>query len=196
MDRTATRARIVGTRWRARAMTSAPGCAAPGLGRLPTSRRSFAPTGRAPIAPRTSWCTTRLRPRISPRRVSSPPYALSTASTLPDLSAPGCTASWSTGRSTGPERGPCGARWARARPSKESQPRSGEIPPPRSRTTSSQRSPRSRPTTAPSSSSATSSSTRPGEIARMLELPRGTVNSRLRRGLDALQDVVGRPEER
>jgi RNA polymerase sigma-70 factor (ECF subfamily) len=28
----------------------------------------------------------------------------------------------------------------------------------------------------------------PGEIARMLELPRGTVNSRLRRGLDALAD--------
>jgi RNA polymerase sigma-70 factor, ECF subfamily len=32
----------------------------------------------------------------------------------------------------------------------------------------------------------------PGEIARMLGLPRGTVNSRLRRGLDALQ---GRIEE-
>jgi RNA polymerase sigma-70 factor, ECF subfamily len=30
----------------------------------------------------------------------------------------------------------------------------------------------------------------PGEIARMLELPRGTVNSRLRRGLDALQARV------
>jgi RNA polymerase sigma-70 factor (ECF subfamily) len=30
----------------------------------------------------------------------------------------------------------------------------------------------------------------PGEIARMLELPRGTVNSRLRRGLDALKGVV------
>jgi RNA polymerase sigma-70 factor, ECF subfamily len=30
----------------------------------------------------------------------------------------------------------------------------------------------------------------PGEIARMLELPRGTVNSRLRRGLDALQSLV------
>ena len=30
----------------------------------------------------------------------------------------------------------------------------------------------------------------PGEIARMLELPRGTVNSRLRRGLDALQGAV------
>ena len=36
----------------------------------------------------------------------------------------------------------------------------------------------------------------PGEIARMLELPRGTVNSRLRRGLDALQGVVGEEEER
>src|SRR5262245_9144695 len=32
----------------------------------------------------------------------------------------------------------------------------------------------------------------PGELARMLELPRGTVTSRLRRGLDALQDVVSR----
>jgi RNA polymerase sigma-70 factor (ECF subfamily) len=31
----------------------------------------------------------------------------------------------------------------------------------------------------------------PGEIARMLGLPRGTVNSRLRRGLDALQGRVG-----
>jgi RNA polymerase sigma-70 factor (ECF subfamily) len=27
----------------------------------------------------------------------------------------------------------------------------------------------------------------PGEIGRTLELPRGTVNSRLRRGLDALE---------
>jgi RNA polymerase sigma-70 factor (ECF subfamily) len=33
----------------------------------------------------------------------------------------------------------------------------------------------------------------PGEIARILDLPRGTVNSRLRRGLDALQGLV--PEE-
>jgi RNA polymerase sigma-70 factor (ECF subfamily) len=36
----------------------------------------------------------------------------------------------------------------------------------------------------------------PGEIARMLELPRGTVNSRLRRGLDALQGAVEPKEER
>jgi RNA polymerase sigma-70 factor, ECF subfamily len=32
----------------------------------------------------------------------------------------------------------------------------------------------------------------PGEIADLLELPRGTVNSRLRRGLDALQERVTR----
>jgi RNA polymerase sigma-70 factor, ECF subfamily len=31
----------------------------------------------------------------------------------------------------------------------------------------------------------------PGEIAAMLDLPRGTVNSRLRRGLDALQYELG-----
>ncbi len=31
----------------------------------------------------------------------------------------------------------------------------------------------------------------PGEIATMLELPRGTVNSRLRRGLDRLADELG-----
>jgi RNA polymerase sigma-70 factor, ECF subfamily len=30
----------------------------------------------------------------------------------------------------------------------------------------------------------------PGEIARLLELPRGTVNSRLRRGLDALAETL------
>jgi RNA polymerase sigma-70 factor, ECF subfamily len=34
----------------------------------------------------------------------------------------------------------------------------------------------------------------PGEIARMLDLPRGTVNSRLRRGLDALRGQVAEEE--
>jgi RNA polymerase sigma-70 factor, ECF subfamily len=32
----------------------------------------------------------------------------------------------------------------------------------------------------------------PGEIAELLELPRGTVNSRLRRGLDELAEHVER----
>jgi RNA polymerase sigma-70 factor (ECF subfamily) len=36
----------------------------------------------------------------------------------------------------------------------------------------------------------------PGEIARALELPRGTVNSRLRRGLDALGGRLDREQER
>ena len=31
----------------------------------------------------------------------------------------------------------------------------------------------------------------PGEISRMLELPRGTVNSRLRRALDHLSGLIG-----
>jgi RNA polymerase sigma-70 factor, ECF subfamily len=31
----------------------------------------------------------------------------------------------------------------------------------------------------------------PGEIAELLEVPRGTVNSRLRRGLDALRESIG-----
>jgi RNA polymerase sigma-70 factor (ECF subfamily) len=34
----------------------------------------------------------------------------------------------------------------------------------------------------------------PGEIARALDLPRGTVNSRLRRGLDALAELMGGAE--
>jgi RNA polymerase sigma-70 factor (ECF subfamily) len=35
----------------------------------------------------------------------------------------------------------------------------------------------------------------PGEIARLLEIPRGTVNSRLRRGLDQLAERLGEEEE-
>jgi RNA polymerase sigma-70 factor, ECF subfamily len=36
----------------------------------------------------------------------------------------------------------------------------------------------------------------PGEIARALDLPRGTVNSRLRRGLDAAQAMLAQEAER
>jgi RNA polymerase sigma-70 factor (ECF subfamily) len=36
----------------------------------------------------------------------------------------------------------------------------------------------------------------PGEIARALELPRGTVNSRLRRALDALEAAMRETEPR
>jgi RNA polymerase sigma-70 factor, ECF subfamily len=32
----------------------------------------------------------------------------------------------------------------------------------------------------------------PGEIAGLLDLPRGTVNSRLRRGLDRLEEILDR----
>lgn len=35
----------------------------------------------------------------------------------------------------------------------------------------------------------------PGEISRLLDLPRGTVNSRLRRGLDRLRSSISEPEE-
>ena len=35
----------------------------------------------------------------------------------------------------------------------------------------------------------------PGEIAELLELPRGTVNSRLRRGLDRLETVLREERE-
>ena len=49
---------------------------------------------------------------------------------------------------------------------------------------------RCRPSSAPSSSSATCSSTRRARSRAMLELPRGTVNSRLRRGLDRLRELL------
>jgi RNA polymerase sigma-70 factor (ECF subfamily) len=34
----------------------------------------------------------------------------------------------------------------------------------------------------------------PGEIAKLLDLPRGTVNSRLRRGLDRLEEIIDREQ--
>ena len=35
----------------------------------------------------------------------------------------------------------------------------------------------------------------PGEIADLLDLPRGTVNSRLRRGLDRLEEIIDRERD-
>ena len=107
--------RIVGTRWRARAVTSAPGCAAPRPGQPPISRRFSGPTGRAHTAPPTSSSTTPPAPRTWRRRRSWPPCAPSTASTARGPSGRGSTASSSTGRSTGRARDRCGARWAQAR---------------------------------------------------------------------------------
>ena len=61
-----------------------------------------------------------------------------------------------------------------------------------SATTSWPRSWSSRPSSARSSCCATSSSSRPARSRKLLGLPRGTVNSRLRRGLDALEGVIER----
>ena len=55
---------------------------------------------------------------------------------------------------------------------------------------SSRRSPRCRPSSARWSSFATCSTTRPARSRELLELPRGTVNSRLRRGLDAMRELL------
>ena len=143
-------ARIVGTRWRARAVTSVPGCAAPRLGRPPISRRSFALTGRAPTAPPILVAHDAAGAETSPRRPSSPQRAPSTASTAP---GPSVRAAQDRGQraTTGPGRAlrrEVGAGETIEAVAAEER----EHPPPRSRTTSSPRSPRSRPTTAPSSS--------------------------------------------
>ena len=118
----------------------------------------------------------RTRPRTSPRRRSSRPSACSTASTARARSRHGCTASSPTARSTGRAR-------STAAPGQVDGERRGPRSPQRSL---------GRP--APRRSAAWRRiSARvvvlryllehtPGEIAEMLDLPRGTVNSRLRRG--------------
>ena len=71
----------------------------------------------------------------------------------------------------------------------------GAEPPPEERRTaaasSRARSPGSPPSTGRPSSCATCSTTRRGRSPRMLDLPRGTVNSRLRRALDRLSGLLG-----
>ena len=111
---------------------------------------------------------------------------LCTASTGAVHLVPGCTESWSTGRSTGRGRVHCGARSA--------EPAESEAPPPRPDAWSDE---------VVAALAALDPGQRavvvlrhlleytPGEIADLLDLPRGTVNSRLRRALDRLADELG-----
>ena len=154
------------------------------------SRPSTGATGRGPTGPRTSSFTTRPRPRTSRRRRSWRRCGRSTASIAAARSAPGCTGSWSTGRSTGRAPARCARRprWSRSRRPSGAWP--GETREPE----------RSRPYSESVVAALASLSPEhravvvlrylleytPGEIAEALELPRGTVNSRLRRALDRL----------
>ena len=126
-------------------------------------------------------------PRTSRRRHSSPPCATSTASTVAARCARGCTGSSSTARSTGRGRASCAPRWSSATtlplrrlPSRTASAfaRIGELPPEHRAVVVLRY----------------VLEYTPGEIAELLDLPRGTVNSRLRRGLDRMKDVT--PEER
>ena len=120
-------------------------------------------------------------PRTSPRRRSSPRSGRSTASIAAVPSRRGCTGSSSTARSTGRGAGSLRAEVggdalaAEAAPERDADPGLLE------------------------SLAGLSPDHRavivlrylleytPGEIAKLLDLPRGTVNSRLRRGLDQLK---------
>ena len=146
------------------------------------STSSSAATGRPRTAPPGSWSTTRRPPRTSRRRRSCPRCARSTASTAAARSARGCTGSSSTARSTGRAPARCAPRPPPTRcPSRPRRPPRGELGDdvvaaladlgPEHRAVVVLRH---------------LLGYTPGEIATMLDLPRGTVNSRLRRALDAL----------
>ena len=154
------------------------------------SRSCSGCTGGAPTGPPTSSSTTPRPPRTSRRSRSSPPSAISTASTGGGRSARGCTASSSTAPSTTPAPGRCGPRpssspalaapaAAAGRPPEEALLAAIARLPPEQRAVIVLRH---------------LLEYTPGEIATMLELPRGTVNSRLRRGLDAMREVLVKPE--
>ena len=108
----------------------------------------------------------------------------------PAARARGCTGSSSTARSTSRGRAPLRRRSrveARARGRRRAG-RRHRLDDELARGARAAR----RPSSARSSSCGTCSSYTPGEIAELLELPRGTVNSRLRRGLDALGERLER----
>ena len=181
MDLTGRTARIVGSGWPTRLARSKPGFAKPGKARPRRSRPCSACTGRGPTAPRFSSSTTPPPPRTSPRRPSSPQSAASTASIADGRSARGCTGSSSIAQSTG--RGPAssGARraWRRPRRPDHAAELSDETLAALAALT-----PEHRAVIVLRYVLGYS----PGEIAGLLDLPRGTVNSRLRRGLDTLSE--------
>ena len=151
------------------------------------SRRSFACTGPGRTARPFSSSTTPPPPRTSRRSRFSPPSATSTTSTGAARSGRGCTGSSSTVRSTGRGRGSCAPRAscghrcrAGANPAARRahcSPHSRQLPPEHRAVIVLRH----------------LLEYTPGEIAELLGLPRGTVNSRLRRGLDSLKE---RCEER
>ena len=182
MDLPAWFRRTLGTRC-VRVVTSAPGSGARRPDRPRTSRPSSARTGRRRGAPPSSSSTTRLPRRTSPRRPFSPRSATSTASTAAGRSGRGCTGSSSTVRSTGRAHARCAPSSSWSTPPRR--PRR-----PTSARTSSRRSRRLSPEHRAVIVLRHLLGYTPGEIARLLDLPRGTVNSRLRRGLDQLQETL------
>ena len=193
MDLMRNPARIVSARWRLPAVRSAPGSVARSQARPRHSRPSFASTGPGRSALPTSSSRTARLPKTSHKRRFWRRFGTWTASTGAARSGRGCTGSSSTAPSTGPVPARCGARpGSRSSASGTTTPRttsSPEIPSPR---------------TSPAGSARSSPEHRavvvlrylldytPGEIAELLELPRGTVNSRLRRGLDHLEEILDR----
>ena len=160
-DAALVRSALSGLRARGRGALRAP------LARTPTGRRY---SSRA-IAP---------PPRTSPRRRSSPRCARCRASTGAARCGRGCTGSSSTARSTGRARGPLRGEVAAAAVARAGRGRSRR--PAASASAGAALVALCRPSSARSSCCATCSSSRPGRSRKLLDLPRGTVNSRLRRG--------------
>ena len=179
MDLSSETARIVTARWLPQAGTSAPGCGVLRPDQPRTSRRCSARTGAERSAPPTSSRTTPPRPRTSRRRPFSPRF---------DRRRP---------------FGPWLHRivvnraidWARARKLRGEVELTAELPG------------REEPERGDAERLAAAIAAlpeeqravivlrhlleyTPGEIAELLDLPRGTVNSRLRRGLDRMREAL------